>query len=208
MRGVGPIGLLVLVVILLAGNLIGVLLVLAWSWLSHTPWRRLGLVRPRHLVRSVAVGLLAGTALKLFMKAVVMPLLGAQPINAAYHYLVGNRAALPGMLLTVVLAGGLVEEIIWRGYLFERLGRLLPAGARGKALVVVIAAVLFGVAHYPDQGLAGVEQAIVTGTVFGGIFMVTGELWLPIVMHAAFDVAAVLIIYWNLESNIAHFIFR
>jgi membrane protease YdiL (CAAX protease family) len=208
LRGFGPIGLLTLIVILLAGNLLGVLLVLAWAWRSHTPWRALGFVRPRSWLRTVAVGVLAGSALKLFMKAVVMPLLGAEPINVAYHYLVGNRAELPGMLFAVVFGAGFGEEIIWRGYLFERLGRLLRSGVGAKPAVVVMTAVLFGAAHYPGQGLAGVEQAVVTGVVFGGIFMATGQLWLPMVMHAAFDVAAVLIIYLNLESKIAHFIFR
>ena len=208
LRGFGPIGILALVVILLSGNIIGTLLVLAWAWRSRTPWRELGFVRPRSWILTVAVGLPAGVGFKLLMKAVVMPLLGADPINSAYHYLVGNRAALAGMLFTVVLGAGFGEETIWRGYLFERLGKLLGSGAGAKTVVVLITAVLFGLAHYSNQGLAGAEQAVVTGLVFGGIFMAAGQLWLPMVMHAAFDVTAVLIIYWNLESTVAHFVFR
>jgi CAAX protease family protein len=208
LRGFGPIGLLALAIILLGGNVIGALLVLAWAWRSRTPWRALGFVRPTGWVRTVVVGLIAGVAFKLFMKAAVMPLLGADPINPAYHYLVGNGAALPAMLLAVVFGAGFGEEIIWRGYLFERLGRLLGSGTGAKLAVLLISAVLFGLAHYHDQGLAGVEQAVVTGLVFGAIFMATGRLWFPIAAHAAFDVTAVLIIYWNLESSVAHFIFR
>ena len=208
LRGFGPIGVLALLAILLTGNIIGTLLVLAWAWRSRTPWRELGFVRPRSWILTVAVGLPAGVGFKLLMKAVVMPLLGADPINSAYHYLVGNRAALAGMLFTVVLGAGFGEETIWRGYLFERLGKLLGSGAGAKTVVVLITAVLFGLAHYSNQGLAGAEQAVVTGLVFGGIFMAAGQLWLPMVMHAAFDVTAVLIIYWNLESTVAHFVFR
>jgi len=74
--------------------------------------------------------------------------------------------------------------------------------------VVGVSALLFGLAHYPDQWLAGAGQAVVTGTVFGCLLMATGSLWLPIVMHAAFDIAAVLIIYWGAESRVAHWIFR
>ena len=67
---------------------------------------------------------------------------------------------------------------------------------------------LFGAAHYPMQGLAGTEQAIVTGLVFGTIFMLTRRIWMLMVAHAAFDVAAVAVIYWNLETRVAHLLFR
>jgi hypothetical protein len=31
---------------------------------------------------------------------------------------------------------------------------------------------------------------------------------MPIIAHSAFDVAAVLIIYWDLEASVAHFVFQ
>jgi membrane protease YdiL (CAAX protease family) len=208
LRGFGPVGVLTLIVILLTSNIIGAALVIAWAWRSHTPWSELGFVRPRHWGRTVVVGLLLGVAFKFFMKGVVMPLLGANPINPAYHYIAGNRAALPGALFTMVIGGGFGEETIWRGYLFERLGTLLGSSVRARTTIVLITALVFASAHYPDQGLAGAEQAVVTGSVFGAIYMVTRQLWIPMVAHAAFDVTAVLLIYLNLESTVANFIFR
>jgi membrane protease YdiL (CAAX protease family) len=67
---------------------------------------------------------------------------------------------------------------------------------------------LFGLAHYHDQGLAGVQQATITGLVFGTMFAVTGQLWMLMCAHAAFDVTAVAIIYWDVESTVAHLIFK
>ncbi len=64
------------------------------------------------------------------------------------------------------------------------------------------------VAHYSVQGLAGAEQAMIVGLVFGTIFAVTGQLWMLMCAHAAFDLTAVAIIYWNLESDVAHLIFK
>jgi len=58
------------------------------------------------------------------------------------------------------------------------------------------------------QGLAGMEQAVITGLVFGAIYAVTGRLWMLMWAHAAFDVAAVAIIYWNLETRVAHLVFK
>jgi len=112
------------------------------------------------------------------------------------------------MLLNVILVAGLGEEIVYRGYLFERLGKLLGSRAIAKAAIVVIAAAIFGAAHYSVQGLAGVQQATVGGLVFGTAFAVTNRLWPLIIAHAAFDVAAVFIIYWDVEGQIAHWVFR
>jgi len=44
--------------------------------------------------------------------------------------------------------------------------------------------------------------------VFGGVFAVTGRIWPLVWAHAAFDVTAVAIIYWDLESRVAHLVFK
>jgi uncharacterized protein len=137
-----------------------------------------------------------------------MPLLGAPPINPAYHYLSGNRAALPGMLYAMVFVAGFGEETVFRGYMFERLGKLFGSGLGARTLIVMLTAGLFAAAHYSVQGLAGVEQAAITGLVFGTIFALTGRIWMVMFAHAAYDLAAVAMIYWSLESDVAHLIFK
>jgi membrane protease YdiL (CAAX protease family) len=182
-------------------------LVLGWAWWSHTPWRDIGYVRPASWIRVVVLGVAFGIAFKLLMKVIVMPLLGADPINQAYHYLAGNPAALPGMLLAVAVAG-FGEETVFRGYLFERFSKLLGTGAGAKISIVLITATLFGLAHCIDQGVDGVKQATIVGLVFGTLFAVTGRIWILMCAHAAFDLTAVAIIYWNVESDVAHFVFK
>lgn len=78
------------------------------------------------------------------MKAVVMPLLGADPINQAYHYLAGNRAALPGAIYAMMVIAGFGEETVFRGYLSERFGKLLGRSAAAKTFTVLITASLRG----------------------------------------------------------------
>ena len=58
------------------------------------------------------------------------------------------------------------------------------------------------------KGLAGVEQATIFGLVFGTIFAITGRIFMLMVAHAAFDLTALAIIYWNLESDVAHLVFK
>jgi len=211
LRGFGPLGILAFLAIA-AGNLVvaplSAFLVLVWARLSRTPWRDIGYVRPKSWTRDLALGIVFGTAFKLLMKTIVMPVLGADPINRAYHYLAGNRAALPGILFAAIIGAGFGEETVFRGYLFERLRKLLGSGVWARSFIVLLTATLFGLAHYPDQGLAGAEQGTITGLVFGTIFAVTGQLWMLMCAHAAFDVTAVAIIYWDLESAVAHLVFK
>src|SRR5262249_30564281 len=105
LRGFGPVGLLAIVVVL-AGDFIHVplsaVLVLVWRWLSKPPWRDIGFVRPNSWLRDAAIGLLFGTALKLLMKVIVMPALGAPPTNQAYQFLVGNTSAALYMIVAVI----------------------------------------------------------------------------------------------------------
>ncbi len=187
---------------------LGAILVLLWVQWSRTPWRDIGYVRPKSWTRDLAVGMAVGIAFKLLMKALVMPLLGAPPINQAYQYLTGNRAALLGAVYLVVAGGGFGEETVFRGFLFERFGKLFGSGVSAKTGIVLLTTAWFALAHYPEQGLPGVEQALVTGLVFGAIFAVTGRILLPMVAHALFDLTALAIIYWNLESKVAHLIFK
>nr|MBA2432666.1 hypothetical protein [Chthoniobacterales bacterium] len=87
LRGFGPIGLLAIVVVL-SGNYLWIplssLLVLLWTWRSRTQWPEIGFVRPQSWLTTLLLGVLLGCVFKLVMKALVMPLLGAPPTNAAF----------------------------------------------------------------------------------------------------------------------------
>jgi membrane protease YdiL (CAAX protease family) len=211
LRGFGLLGILAILVIL-AGNAVFIplsaMLVLVWAWRSRTPWREIGYARPKSWIASIAVGIVFGAAFKLLMKAIVMPLLGAPPVNQAYHYLAGNTAAIPAALFAVIVGAGFGEETVFRGYMFERLGKLLGPGTWVKPLIVLITAIWFGLDHYSIQGLPGVQQATITGLVFGTIFAFTRRIWMLMFAHAAFDFTALAIIYWDLEFKVAHLVFK
>jgi len=209
LRGFGPVGILATLLILLATTpWIGALLVLLWAYWSRTPWSEIGYRRPASWVWSTVAGIGCGIIFKLLMKAVVMPLLGADPINRAFHYLAGNSTALPGMLFAVTIGAGFGEETVFRGFLFSRLRALLGHSVGATMAIVILSSAWFSIAHYPGQGVPAMEQAAITGLVFGTIFAITGRLWTLMVMHASFDLTAVALIYWNLESNVAHWIFK
>jgi membrane protease YdiL (CAAX protease family) len=211
LRGFGLVG-LVAIVLILAGNLLfpplSAVLVLVWVYWSRTPWREIGYERPKSWTTTAALGIVFGVTLKLVMKAVVMPLLGAPPVNQAFHYLAGNRAAIPAALWMMIVIAGFGEETLFRGYMFERIGKLLGKSIVAKVATVLITSAIFGLLHYPFQRLPGAEQAIIVGLIYGTIFSMTGSIWMLMFAHAAFDLTAYALIYWNVETNVAHWIFR
>jgi membrane protease YdiL (CAAX protease family) len=210
LRGFGPIGLLAIVVIILADVVakpLSALAVLAWARHSSTPLRDLGFVRPRSWLGAFVIGGTIGVVLKLVLKALVMPMLGADPVNQTYAFLVGNRAALPAMLYAIVVGAAFGEEVLFRGFAFDRLRALVGDGARATFAIVVVMSLLFGLVHYPDQGLAGVQQATIVGLVLGAIYARTGSLVVPMVAHGAFDLTALWMIYSGREADIARLIF-
>ena len=112
------------------------------------------------------------------------------------------------MLYVVIFSAGFGEETIFRGWMFERFGKLLGSSVWATTLIVVITSVLFSLAHYAVQGLPGVEQALITGLTFGTIFAVTGRIFILMIAHAAFDLTALAMIYWNFETSVAHLVFK
>ena len=93
------------------------------------------------------------------------------------------------------LTAGIVEETLWRGFLFWYLGLIMPLW-----VAAVISAVGFGLAH-SYQGLANVPRVVLAGTVLSGLYLLTGSLWLPMILHAAVDLLQGRLAYEVLRRN-------
>ncbi len=79
------------------------------------------------------------------------------------------------------LTAGIVEETLWRGFLFWYLSQVMPIW-----VAAIISAVGFGLAH-GYQGLANLPRVTLVGAVFSGLYLLTGSVWLPMILHAAVD---------------------
>ena len=86
-----------------------------------------------------------------------------------------------GRFYAVSVTAGVVEETLWRGFLIWYLAHVMPVWA-----AAVVSAVGFGVAH-AYQGKKNVPKIAAVGAVFVIVYLVSGSLLLPIVLHAAVD---------------------
>ena len=203
---------IVCIVLILASVLVAVpvaaLLVLLWVWLSYTPLGDVGLKRPKSWFGAIVVGIVVGVGLKLLMKSVVQPYFGAPAANAAFQYLHGDLNAFLIEVPQLIVLVGFAEELVFRGYLINRIQALLGRSAGAGVAAVLITAAIFGPLHYFLQGFYGALQATILGVLFAGAYLLNGQrLASLIVAHAAFDIFAFWIIYAGMEEKFAHLVF-
>jgi membrane protease YdiL (CAAX protease family) len=91
-----------------------------------------------------------------------------------------RRLARRAVLLTVLAA---CEEALWR---WGALRTLAPAVGAGAALALTSLA--FALAHVTQRGLRSVRVHVLTGSVFGGLYLASGSLVAPVAAHAGYNV--------------------
>ena len=210
LAGFGPAGTLVFLAICGASAVFtpaGAALVLVWAWLSLTPSRNIGLVRPGSWMNGLLLGVLLGLSEKFILKAIILPLLGAPPAIAAFGDLAANPRRTLFLVTYVIIGAGFCEELIFRGYLFERLGRLLGDSLLARCLIVALSTMFFAGLHY-QQGRYGVANAAICGDIAGIVYIASRfRLLTVVVAHAAFDLSAIALNYFKLEATLSHLFF-
>ena len=208
MGGFGAIVALIIVATVLVDPLLTAVLVLVWVWLSRTPIAEIGFVRPGSWASVIVLGVITGVAAKLLMKAVVLPYFGAPATNPMFAPFEGNLPATLETTVQVIVLAALPEEIVFRGFLFNRLQTAFGTGAFARLTMIVGGAVLFGALHYVGQGFFGALNATIMGLFFGAVYFLNKQrLWFLIVSHASFDVCTVWLAYLGVEARVAHAVF-
>jgi membrane protease YdiL (CAAX protease family) len=150
-------------------------------------WCDLGLRRPHRMWRlfaQVPVVLVTWLAVSAGTATLVGHYLPRPDTSARFGDLAGN---LPSTLWWIAIGwmiGGLAEELIFRGYLLNRVEALLPRGAQWSFLAVLVQAVLFGAVHVYNRGLFGFLVLGAVGAVLGTFYLVfRRNLWPVILAH-------------------------
>ncbi len=143
----------------------------------------------RRLILRVLIALVLAVA-AFIVGSVVMANIAGIPEPAdmsGYGYLRGN---LPMFLLTlagVYLVSSFGEEVVYRGYLLNRLRALGLRSKAGTAAAVAISATVFGLVHY-SWGPMGMVQTGFMGAVLATLYVRwKNDLWPLILAHAVMD---------------------
>jgi hypothetical protein len=186
-------------VVLLGGPIayLGLIISLTLLWVSSrlrgAGWVSFGVIRPESWLRTVLKGL--GVALVFFgiVALVINPILNAIPNlvprdMSVFDHLTDN---LPNLLINMVfmwLTAGFLEELLWRGYVMNRLMDLLGKQTKlNWMIVILLSAVIFGLGH-GYQGTMGMLKTGAIGGLFGVTYLVVGRnLWPLIFAHALID---------------------
>jgi uncharacterized protein len=177
----------------LGGAIAGLLV--AWLWLrrDNALAQALTLDRPASWPRTSAIAVAAAVAIIIWFQlgGALLKWLGFPSVDTdqVVDLATQSPASLALWVIGVAwLAAGFGEEVLWRGFLLDRLMRL--RGIAGRLwLAIVIQAAAFALPHL-YQGWSGVIITGVVGLFFGWLRTTTHwNLWPLIIAHATVDTA-------------------
>jgi membrane protease YdiL (CAAX protease family) len=182
------------------------LFVLAWVSLRlrHLRWRDVGLTSPSNWWVTIGLALLIGVGYQALDTVLIGPLLQrltGEAVNLSqFAGLRGNLAALIASLILTWTEAAFIEEMVFRGYLLNRLLDLFGRERIGILLALLVHAILFGLGH-TYQDLTGVLDTALAGLVIGFIYLrLRRNLWLPILIHGIIDTTGFLLIFFGWVS--------
>ncbi len=167
-------------------------------------WEHFGLSLRRGSARTVLRAVLL--SIVVFIAAVAAFIVGAIVManivgipegadTSGYNYLQGNLPMLLLSLAGVYVVSSFGEEIIYRGFLINRIAEMGAGGKWAWRWAVVISAVVFGLAHFA-WGPAGMVQTGFMGLALGmSYLLVKRNLWVTILAHAYMDTILMLQMY-------------
>jgi membrane protease YdiL (CAAX protease family) len=154
-----------------------------WEVLAGIPW---GTRLTDGIVAGVCVALLAGMVIPIVLlrgKLDEIPAVG--DIRALLPRERGELKFGAGLAVTA----GVVEELLFRLALPAVLFGVLGSGV----LAFLLAGVLFGLLHI-YQGPAGMVFAFVLGVLFTALYLLSGTILVPMLMHAVIDLRSLVLI--------------
>ncbi len=204
------------ILLLVAGFVIGVLgifplpvlplVLVAWFSLRyrHLSWRDVGLRRPDRWLPTIALALLFGVGYQVLDTLLIGPVLqrltGTSIDLSQFKILQGNLLAFIGALALTWTEAAFIEEMFFRGYLFNRIGDLAGQSRIGIVSSLLVSSLVFGIAH-AYQGLTGVLDIALAGIMLGLLYLFgKRNLWLPILTHGIIDTIGFVLIYAGLVT--------
>jgi membrane protease YdiL (CAAX protease family) len=114
----------------------------------------------------------------------------AEPSTHATLALLPRTAGERRLFTLVGVTAGVCEEWLYRGFFLAVVSAL--AGGASIGVLVLVAAAAFGLAH-AYQGRVGIVTTGLLGGVMAAVYLQTGSLLLPVLLHAVIDLRLLLV---------------
>ena len=177
------------------------LFLLGWASLRlrGLRWKDVGFARPQSWGKAVVIGVVAGASMQVFELFVTQPLLARwlhkMPDLSDFNDVVGNWKLLLFYMVLLWTLGALGEEIVYRGYLMNRVAKFFHGSQKAWIFGLIAVSVIFGCAHL-DQGATGMIENIWDGLLLGALYLLCGRnLATPVIAHATMDTLDFVLIY-------------
>ncbi|HXB09292.1 MAG TPA: CPBP family intramembrane glutamic endopeptidase [Puia sp.] len=170
-----------------------VVLLILWLLLKkdRQDFADLGFSRKRWELKAAWLGIVVAILLFAFLNYAFFPLLyklthlekaNLKDFSSIRH----SPANYVFILVMGWLVGGIYEEIVFHGYIFTRLERLIP-GKYGLTLAFLATNLIFSLYHV-QLGVSGMLNAFLAGSVYHGLMLRhRRNMWYAVVCHGFFD---------------------
>ncbi|MBS0387623.1 MAG: CPBP family intramembrane metalloprotease [Proteobacteria bacterium] len=192
-----------------AGAAATIVAALAATWLLRrrgSNWARLGLRRPEKIgstaLWTVGLALVALLVVPALSAAIADALHSPAQQLEVFARLRGNLGFYLLMLFPGVWgAAAFGEELVYRGFIMQRLGDALGGGRPAALGALLLQAVLFGLGH-AYLGPRGVLNAGLLGLVSGLCFQLNGRNFWPLfIAHGLVDTIGITVLYLGLAHG-------
>lgn len=182
-------------------------LLLIWliSWVTGGSWAALGIRRPRHWGKTIAVGLSIGILSQLLAWFALIPLceaIGIEPLEYSRFAVIKGNAGMLFLYLAISwTSAGFGEEVIYRGFLMGHLARLFGGRTISWVAGLIVVSFLFGLSH-AYQGDMGIILTVYSAVVLGVLYMASGfNLWYSIIAHGVADTFIFLLFFAGIAER-------
>ncbi|HLZ56210.1 MAG TPA: CPBP family glutamic-type intramembrane protease [Ktedonosporobacter sp.] len=169
------------------------LLVMALLWLQGKTWSRLGLSNPQRWRLIIFLGATFGFIYALLQTLAIGPLIEHYTHPSFYlPFLMQDTSpiSLISTLIQTWTSAAFVEEMVFRGYLMNRLADLFGHDGPGWAIALVLQSVVFGIAHLAQGPTSAIETGIYG--IFAGLLYLgsSRNLWICAITRGAMETFA------------------
>lgn len=155
----------------------------------------------RFKTNSILIGSLAAVVSLSFMQLVFFPILEyfvtfEEPDIELYDFIRENKWQYFFTLIMGWLIGGFYEEIVFHGFIFTRLEKMIR-GEYSTHISFALTACIFGAYHF-QLGTPGLINALIIGSVYLILLLLfKRNLWYSIICHGVYNSIVMTMIYYE-----------